>query len=198
MPVRLSSSISNLISTSSLTSICKERSLSCSLSQATNELFHSKNLGENDENIGVLNGGRESILQLKGELAGRVLRQVRAFEQRSSENIQNRSIVPPSTPDLSLQQKINEKNILTIKPTSTILSTLSSLTIINTPEQDLLEQALKRCNKIISSSNGTGEVTRSVKRLQNTPIRRWKERARDFERRHQLTPPYRLLNKKRK
>jgi len=49
MPVRLSSSISNLISTSSLTSICKERSLSCSLSQATNELFHSTNLGENDE-----------------------------------------------------------------------------------------------------------------------------------------------------
>lgn len=49
MPVRLSSSISNLISTSSLTSICKERSLSCSLSQTTNELFHSKTLGENDE-----------------------------------------------------------------------------------------------------------------------------------------------------
>jgi hypothetical protein len=73
---------------------------------------------------------------------------------------------------LLLQQKINEKHCLTIKPT--------------------------RGNKIISSSNGTGEVTRSVKRLQNTPIRRWKERARDFERRHQLTPPYRLLNKKRK
>jgi hypothetical protein len=99
---------------------------------------------------------------------------------------------------LPLQQKINENNILTTKPTSTVLSNLTSLTIMNTPEQDLLEQALKRCNKIISSSNGTGEVTRSVKRLQNTPIRRWKERARDFERRHQLTPPYRLLNKKRK
>ncbi len=99
---------------------------------------------------------------------------------------------------MPLQEKINEKNLLTIKPTSTILSNLSSLTIMNTPEQNLLEQALKHCNKIISSSNGTGEVTRSVKRLQNTPIRRWKERARDFERRHQLTPPYRLLNKKRK
>lgn len=49
MPVRLSSSISNLISTSSLTSICKERSLSCSLSQATNDLFHPKTIGENDE-----------------------------------------------------------------------------------------------------------------------------------------------------
>jgi hypothetical protein len=94
---------------------------------------------------------------------------------------------------LPLQQKINENNILTTKPTSTVLSNLTSLTIMNTPEQDLLEQALKRCNKIISSSNGTGEVTRSVKRLQNTPIRRWKERARDFERRHQLTPPYHLL-----
>lgn len=69
---------------------------------------------------------------------------------------------------------------------------------MNTPEQTLLDQALKRCNKIVSSSSGTGEVTRSVKRLQNTPMRRWKERAREFERRHQLTPPYRLLNKKRK
>jgi hypothetical protein len=63
MPVRLSSSISNLISSSSLTalpssvSISKERSLSCSLSQPSNDLFHtstttkwtSLNLGENDE-----------------------------------------------------------------------------------------------------------------------------------------------------
>jgi putative cell wall-binding protein len=96
---------------------------------------------------------------------------------------------------LLLQQKINEKHCLTIKPTSPMLSNLSSLTLMNTPEQNLVEQALKRGNKIISSSNGTGEVTRSVKRLQNTPIRRWKERARE---RYQLTPPYRLLNKKRK
>jgi len=62
MPVRLSSSISKLISSTSLTalpssiSISKERSLSCSLSQPSNELFHtsntkwtSLNLGENDE-----------------------------------------------------------------------------------------------------------------------------------------------------
>jgi hypothetical protein len=103
-------------------------------------------------------------------------------------------MAPPCTPDLPFQEKLNEKT----KPTPTILSDLSSLTILNTPEQNLLEQALKRCNKIVSSSNGTGEVTRSVKRLQNTPMRRWKERARDFERRQQLTPPYRLLNKKRK
>ncbi|CAF4768416.1 unnamed protein product, partial [Rotaria magnacalcarata] len=81
---------------------------------------------------------RESILQLKGELAGRVLRQVRAFEQRSSENIQNRSIVPTSTSTLSLQQKLDDsKTELTSKPSSTILSTLSSLTIMNTPEQNL-------------------------------------------------------------
>lgn len=142
----------------------------------------------------MLNGGRESILQLKGELAGRVLRQVRAFEQRSSENIQNRSIVPPCTPNLPLQEQLNTK------PSSTILSDLSSLTILNTPEQNLLEQALKHCNKIVSSSSsrGTGEITRSIKRLQNTPMRRWKERAREFERRQQLTPPYRLLNRKRK
>jgi hypothetical protein len=59
MPVRLSSSISSLISSSLLTNlptISKERSLSCSLSQPSNELFHptnakwtSLNLGENDE-----------------------------------------------------------------------------------------------------------------------------------------------------
>lgn len=148
--------------------------------------------------MGVLNGGRESILQLKGELAGRVLRQVRAFEQRSSESIQNRSMIPSSTSSSSLQ-KVNDKNIFPDnKPSSTILSTLSTLTIMNTPEQNLIEQALKQSNKITLSSSGTGEVTRSVKRLQNTPIRRWRERAREFERRHQLTPPYRLLNKKRK
>ncbi|CAF4417075.1 unnamed protein product, partial [Rotaria magnacalcarata] len=100
---------------------------------------------------------------------------------------------------LSLQQKLDDsKTELTSKPSSTILSTLSSLTIMNTPEQNLIEQALRNSNKIISSSNGTGEVTRSVKRLQNTPIRRWRERALEFERRHQITPPYRLLNRKRK
>ncbi|CAF3675958.1 unnamed protein product [Rotaria socialis] len=99
MPVRLSSSssISNLISTSSLTSTCKERSLSCSF------------------------GGRESILQFKGELAGRVIRQVRAFEQRSSKNIQNCSIVPTSTSTLSLQQKFDDSQTeLTSKPSSRI------------------------------------------------------------------------------
>lgn len=102
-------------------------------------------------------------------------------------------MAPPCTPTLPLQEKINSK------PTSTILSDLSSLTILNTPEQNLLEQALKRCNKIVSSSShGTGEITRSIKRLQNTPMRRWKERAREQERRQQLTPPYRFLNRKRK
>jgi len=57
---------------------------------------------------------------------------------------------------------------------------------------------LTRGNKIVLSGTGTGEVARSVKRLQNTPIRRWKERAKEFEKRHQLTSPYRLLNKKKK
>ncbi|CAF4641729.1 unnamed protein product, partial [Rotaria socialis] len=79
MPVRLSSSssISNLISTSSLTSTC--------------------------------------------ELAGRVIRQVRAFEQRSSKNIQNCSIVPTSTSTLSLQQKFDDSQTeLTSKPSSRI------------------------------------------------------------------------------
>lgn len=133
-----------------------------------------------------MNGGRESILQLKGELAGRVLRQVRAFEQRSTENIQNRSFIPPFQTDK------------TPLSTSTFFSNLSSITNLQTPEQNLLEQALKHCKKINSSSNNTGEITRSIKRLQNTPQRRWKERAREYERRHQLTPPYRLLNRKRK
>jgi hypothetical protein len=60
MPIRLSSSISNLITSSSLTalpsSVTKERSLSCSLSQPSNELFHtsatkwtSLNFGDNLE-----------------------------------------------------------------------------------------------------------------------------------------------------
>jgi len=127
-----------------------------------------------------LNGGRESILQLKGELAGRVLRQVRAFEQRSNENIQNRSFAP------------------SIHSDKTPLSASTFFSNVQTPEQNLLEQALKQCKKLSSASSHTGEITRSIKRLQNTPQRRWKERVREYERRHQLTPPYRLLNRKRK
>ncbi len=73
-----------------------------------------------------------------------------------------------------------------------------TIAAMNTPEQCIIEQALTRGNKIVLSSNGTGELTRPVKRLQNTPLRRWKERAKEFEKRHQLTSPYRLLNKKKK
>jgi hypothetical protein len=69
---------------------------------------------------------------------------------------------------------------------------------MNTPEQRIIEKALTRGNKIVLSSNGTSEITRPIKRLQNTPIRRWKERAKEFEKRHQLTSPYRLLNRKKK
>jgi hypothetical protein len=129
----------------------------------------------------VLNSGRESILELKDELAGRVQQQVRAFEQHSSENLHNRSIAPPVTPELSTEQK----NIFPISA-------------LNTPEQRIIEQALTRGNKIVLSGNVTGEVPRSIKRLQNTPIKRWKERAREFEKRHKLTSPYRLLHKKKK
>lgn len=138
----------------------------------------------------MLNGGRESILQLKDELAGRVLRQVRAFEQRSMETIQNRSMILCT----STKETVDEKQI---KATST----LSSLSTVNTPEEKLFEQALIRRSKGNPSSamgGGTGEVTRSVKRLQNTPVRRWRERAREYERRHQLTPPHRFLIKKRR
>jgi hypothetical protein len=69
---------------------------------------------------------------------------------------------------------------------------------MNTPEQRIIEEALTRGNKIVLSATGTGETVRPVKRLQNTPLRRWKERAKQFEKRHQLTSPYRLLNKKKK
>ncbi|CAF3837034.1 unnamed protein product [Adineta steineri] len=186
MPVRLSSSISNLISSSSsLTalppSISKERSLSCSISQPTNELFHtsvtkwtSLNLGENVENISVLNSGRDSILELKDELAGRVQKQVRAYEQHSSENIHNRSIVPQVTSQISDENK----NIFTVES-------------VNTPEQHIIEKALTRGNKIVLSGNGLGEAVRSVKRLRNTPVRRWKERVKEFEKSHpSTTSPY--------
>ena len=114
------------------------------------------------------------------------------------ENIQNRSIVPSNISGLPFKQTVENENSSNVKPSSAMLSTLSSLTIVNTPEQNLIEQALKHSHKIIASSNGTGEITRSVKRLQNTPIRRWKERAKEYERGHQITPPYRLLNRKRK
>ncbi len=88
--------------------------------------------------------------------------------------------------ELSSQQK-NEDN-QNIFPSSSM----------NTPEQRIIEEALIRGNKIVLSTTGTGEITRPIKRLQNTPLRRWKERAKAFEKRHQLTSPYRLLNKKKK
>lgn len=72
------------------------------------------------------------------------------------------------------------------------------MTTTNTPEQRIIEEALTRGNKIVLSSNATGEAARSVKRLQNTPLRRLKERAKDFEKRHPLTSPRRLLNRKKK
>ena len=136
-----------------------------------------------------MNAGRESILQLKDELAGRVSRQVRAFEQRSMENIQNRSVLLSGSSKENVDPKINQT-------TGNIFSTLAPFNIVNIPEEKLFQQAFTR-----NSSNGNhlaGEVTRSVKRLQNTPMRRWKERAKEFERRHQLTPPHRLLTRKRR
>jgi hypothetical protein len=69
---------------------------------------------------------------------------------------------------------------------------------MNTPEQRIIEQALTRGDKIVLSATGTSETMRPVKRLQNAPLRRWKERAKEFEKRHQLTSPYRFLNKKKK
>ena len=100
--------------------------------------------------------------------------QVRVYE----ENALNRSI---ASTDLSIRQK----NVFNVRST-------------NTSEQCIIEKALTRGDKIVLSSNGTGDSTRPVKRLQNTPMRRWKERAKQFEKRHQITSPYRLLNKKKK
>ncbi|CAF4445424.1 unnamed protein product, partial [Adineta steineri] len=78
-------------------------------------------------NISVLNSGRDSILELKDELAGRVQKQVRAYEQHSSENIHNRSIVPQVTSEISDEKK----NIFTVES-------------VNTPEQYIIEKALTR------------------------------------------------------
>lgn len=68
---------------------------------------------------------------------------------------------------------------------------------MNTPEQCIIEQALIRGNKIVTSGTRIGEVARSVKRLQKTPIRRWKQRTIEFGKRHQLPSPYRFLHKKK-
>ena len=94
----------------------------------------------------------------------------------------NRSNVSPVTSVLSIPGK--NKSVFT-----------ASLT--NTPEQRIIEEALTRGNKILLSGARPGEVVRSVKRLQNTSIERWKERAKKFEKRHQLPLPSHLLHKKK-
>ena len=133
----------------------------------------------------MLNGGRESILVLQDKLAGRVSRQVRAFEQRTTETSQNRSIVSDRRSSADPSDLKHPRHTFTAPAT-------------NTPEQRLIEDALTRGKKIVLSSNGTSEVARSVKRLQNTPIRRWRERTKELEKRRQLTPPYHLFRRKRK
>ncbi|CAF0779341.1 unnamed protein product [Rotaria sordida] len=198
IPVRLSSSISNLTSSSNNilpSSISKERSLSCSITtQSSNDLFHtlntksiSLNLGENDENVSLHNSGRESVLILKDKLAGRVHKQVCAFEHHSSsEKLHNQSITSSVTSKSLLKEKNdNNKNRFTV-------------TLMNTPEQRIIEEALIHGNKIIlSGTRTTGHVARSVKRLQNSSIRRWKGRTKELEKHHQSSSPYRLLNKKK-
>lgn len=141
-----------------------------------------------------MNGGRESILQLKEELAGRVSRQIRVFEQRSTENIQNRSMV------LSLNSSMNTvgcSNFVKEKLDEATNSTsFPKFPIIKTNDEKIFQRTIDRFSS--AGQSLTGEVTRSVKRLQNTPIRRWRERAKETERRHQLTPPHRLLARKRR
>ncbi|CAF1233396.1 unnamed protein product, partial [Adineta ricciae] len=136
-------------------------------------------------NISVLNSGRESILELKYELNGRVQQQVRAFESQSSETIHNRSIAPRISEITSQLNQPDVKNIFTSSS-------------VHTPEQRIIEEALTRGDKVVLPNAGLGEQTRSVKRLQNTPMRRWKERAKEYEKRHQITSPYRLINKRKK
>lgn len=67
-----------------------------------------------------------------------------------------------------------------------------------TSEQRIIEEALTRGNKIVLSSNGSGEIGRSIKRLRHTPLQRWKAQEKTLERRHQLPSPRRLLTKKKK
>ncbi|CAF4732796.1 unnamed protein product [Rotaria sp. Silwood1] len=195
IPVRLSSSISNLVSSSDNilpSSISKERSHSCSITQASNGFLHtlntkstSLNLEENDENVSLHNSGRESILILKDKLAGCVHKQVHAFEQCSSEKIHNQSITPSVTLKLSSKER-NEDN-----------RSRFTIPLMNIPEQRIIEEALINGNKIVLSGTRTDHVARSVKRLQNSSIRRWKKRTKELEKCHQSSTPYRLLNKKK-
>ncbi|CAM4740902.1 unnamed protein product [Rotaria magnacalcarata] len=196
IPVRLSSSITNLIASSIdgvPASVTKERTNSCSISQPSNDLFPASNnksvllnLEENDETVSLLNHGRDSFIVLKDKLCGRVQNQVRAFERHSSDNVHNRSHTQSVTRRLS-SQEINEVN-----------KSPFTIGLMHTPEQRIIEEALIRGNKIISSGTRTGEVARSVKRLQKkTPIQRWKERTEELAKRHHLPSPYRFLNMKK-
>lgn len=112
---------------------------------------------------------------MKNELLGRVQKQVRAFEQQTMETIPHRST----------QSMIPEKPLF-------------HLNTAKTSEQRIIEEALTRGNKIVLSSNGSGEIGRSIKRLRHTPMQRWREQGKSLERRHQLTSPRRLLTKKKK
>lgn len=120
------------------------------------------------------------MLVLKDKLSGRVQEQIRIFEQHSLDNTHNRSSVQAVKCKLSLQDKRDDnRNIF-----------MDSLS--NTPEQRIIEEALIRGSKIVLPGTRTGEVARSVKRLQKTPIRRWKE----LEKRHNLSPRRLLFRKK--
>ena len=197
-PVRLSSSISSLISSNSLMDLplprCagKDYFLSTSFSTMKSASIH---LAENEEvsikrfgqfnlvasfvfffsfqNISLLHGGRESLLVLKDKLAGRVSQQVRVIEQRSNEQEENRSVISTT---------VNEP-FVSYAPVK--MNNIQKNPFINparqTSEQIHIESALTRGKKLVRSSIDPAEMTRSVKRLQNMAGRRSKKQPRSTE-----------------
>lgn len=103
----------------------------------------------------MLHGGRESLLVLKDKLAGRVSQHVRAIEKRSTDKC------------IKSDQVLSESSLITDNETNPFLP-LNTVSL----EQSRIESALMRKNKFVRKTIDPAEMTRSVKRLQNTAKRR--------------------------
>ncbi|CAF1044995.1 unnamed protein product, partial [Didymodactylos carnosus] len=124
--------------------------------------------------------GRESLLQLQGELTGRVFRQVLAFEKRTDNEKQQSKL--KSFGALSSSSFVHRHP--TTAPTVQITPTSSLFNVLSTPppttSELLMERALIQQHKNSSSTTikikrqTTGETSSTIKRLQSTPLKRWK------------------------
>ncbi|CAF0929335.1 unnamed protein product [Didymodactylos carnosus] len=133
---------------------------------------------DNEENLLGING-RESLLHLRDELAGRVFRQVLAFEKRTNNEKQQTKTIPIdiSFSSPSFVHHSTTGTTVQVTPMPSLFNVLS--TPLSTTPELLLERALIQQHKNHSSSTrikrqATSELTSTVKRLQNTPLKRWK------------------------